>query len=111
MAAHHFSFEVADAVRVDLPYWCAAGREASRVVVRLEIANQCRHARSSLAKLAQRALEESSLAGAGAGDEVQDQHAGRFETAAQPARQLVIFLEDSLPQFNNPRGHGFTSSG
>src|SRR5206468_719732 len=58
VAAHHFGFEVADAMSVDLPHWSPARRQPPRVVVSLQIADECSRTRAPLTQLRKRALQE-----------------------------------------------------
>ena len=90
MLADHFGFEMADAVGVDLADGRAAGGEPARIIIGFEVADQRSDLCAAFAQFAERALQECRLAGAGTGDKVEHQHAGRFESGRAglaPARR------------------------
>jgi hypothetical protein len=49
----------------------------------------------------ERALEERGLAGAGAGDEVDGEQAGALQARTQPARDLVVLVQDAFADLKN----------
>jgi hypothetical protein len=84
----------------------AARRRASLSVSRSPTSAATRAPR---AELPQRPLQKGRLARPRAGNQIQHKHSGRRVARPQARRQLVVLLQNSPPQLNNPGRHGFTS--
>ena len=110
MLADHLRVQMADSVGIDLAHRSAARGQPPRIVVRLEIANQCCHARPACLQFPQRPLQKGGLARAGTGNQIQHQHAGGRVALAKARRQLVVLLEYSPPQLNYSGGHAVSST-
>jgi len=107
MGIDHLGLEVAASVGVDLPDRRPAARQALRVVVRLQIADQCCHPHATLVQRCEGPFEESRLSCSRTRHEVHHKNTGGLEPCAQAMCQLVILAKNAGTHGNDARrGHG-----
>ncbi len=99
MARHQIRLQMAESAGLNLAHDGPAASQTTSVVIGSQIAYQGRHP-VAITEAAQSLLKQTSLAGTGAREQVEDAHTSLIITLAQPVGQVIILAQHMLAHIN-----------